>query len=809
MSRKTKITALPALPPNVDPQLKPILHAIKEALEVQVGHRGERLDKAVTFRDLTESGMAGIRFDSIGEGQLLPITNPGDQSTPPVPHTLAANGTFTNVLLSWQGGFRHPLVAATEVFRNTTDNLLTASFIGATSAHLYVDVVEPGTTHYYWVRFRSPAGVVSAFNATDGTSATTNIKVSDLLTDLNDAIGQTHLSTALSTEIDAIAINGTSISTEVTNRIAAIAGEAATRLADINAEILARTTGDGTLQGNIDTVSATVTTQGTNITGTANAVGALVIRVTDNEGDISTNATDITALETTVNDSTTGVAATASGLSTLETTVTTQGTATTTNATDITALETTVNDSTTGVAASASGLSNLTTTVSNQGGAITAQASAITTLGSTVGGNSASILSHTGSINGISAEQYVKLDVNGNVAGYGIYNSASGSEFAVNANVFKIANGASRVVPFSVVNGSTYINTALIADASIDVAKISNLTVDMAQVTGTLTANKIGAGLITSDKISAAGISADKITMDGNIEFANNNSGVQFGKTSLGDTQAGAFFGRSGGVAGFSIASSTSGIYADSAGTVALNNVRLYSGVAGTPFEYPNTGTYTANISNLTSSISVIIIGGGGGACNNATSGTSTGNTYKRAGTSGTASYIKWYSGLNGTGTLLGTYTGTGGAGLAAGSVGSNTSYASGTTGQASSKAAGGSAGTYGYNYSGALPGNGSFGSGGGGAANGSTSSGTPNAPVNQVAGAGGTISQLLTKPSGAQSIKIHVGTGGTGGAAFPAAIIYAGGNGGNGFVSYADPNSGGIEIDLTAILNRLTALEA
>jgi hypothetical protein len=27
--------------------------------------------------------------------------------------------------------------------------------------------------------------------------------------------------------------------------------------------------------------------------------------------------------------------------------------------------------------------------------------------------------------------------------------------------------------------------------------------------------------------------------------------------------------------------------------------------------------------------------------------------------------------------------------------------------------------------------------------------------------------------------------------------------------VSYADPNSGGIEIDLTAILNRLTALEA
>ena len=296
--------------------------------------------------------------------------------------------------------------------------------------------------------------------------------------------------------------------------------------------------------------------------------------------------------------------------------------------------------------------------------------------------------------------------------------------------------------------------------------------------------------------------------MDGNIEFANTSSGVQFGKGSLGDTTAGAFFGRSGNVAGFNISSSTSGIYADSTGQVALNNVRLYSGVAGDPFEYPNTGTYTANISSLTTAISVIIIGGGGAACNNA-SGASSGIPYQRAGTSGTASYIKWYSGQNGTGTLLGTYTGTGGAGLAAGSVGSNTSSAAGTTGQASSKAAGGSGGTYGYNYSGTLPTSGTFGSGGGGAANGSTSSGTPNAPVNQTAGAGGTISQLLNKPSGAQSIEIHVGTGGTGGAAFPAAIIYAGGNGGDGFVSYADPNSGGIEIDLAAILNRLTALEA
>ena len=368
--------------------------------------------------------------------------------------------------------------------------------------------------------------------------------------------------------------------------------------------------------------------------------------------------------------------------------------------------------------------------------------------------------------------------------------------------------------PFNATAGTvastSTINDA-IPDATINVAKIANLVVDMASVTGTLTASQVSAGLITSNMVDTAGISADKITMDGNIEFANTQSGVQFGKTSLGDSQAGAFFGRSGGVAGFNISSSTSGIYADSAGQVALNNVRLYTGSAGSAAEFPNPGTFTLNISSISTSISVIIIGGGGGSCNaGATSFAGTG--WIRAGTSGTASNIKWYSGLNGTGSVLGTYTAAGGAGTAGGSVASNTSSAAGYAGQASSKAAGGSGG----NYSGGAGGHGTFGSGGGGPAGSDTYNGSTNAPVNVSAAAGATVSQLITKPSGAQSVKLFVGTGGTGGQGFSQFIggngnvqganVGAGGNGGNGFVSVADPNSGGIEVDLLSIVNRLTA---
>ena len=369
--------------------------------------------------------------------------------------------------------------------------------------------------------------------------------------------------------------------------------------------------------------------------------------------------------------------------------------------------------------------------------------------------------------------------------------------------------------PFNATAGTVAVTSSIndaTPTASIDVAKIANLTVDLAQVTGTLTANQVSAGLITSNMVDAAGISADKITIDGNIEFANTSSGVQFGKTSLGDSQAGAFFGRSGGTAGFSISSSTSGIYADSTGQVSLNNVRLYSGSAGSAAEYPNPGTYTANISAQSTSIYAIVIGGGGGSSNNA-SGTLGGG---QSGSSGTASYIQWMSGLNGGGSVLATYNAAGGAGLSHGQVASNISSAGGAAGMPSSKAAGGAGGS----SNGGAGSAGTFGSGGGGGGGNSGSGNTGNAPVTGRAAAGATVSQLISKPSNAQSVRMFVGTGGTGGAGqsqtyndntgnYNGFSLQPGGAGGNGFVSIADPNSGGIEVDLLSILTRLTALEA
>ena len=327
-------------------------------------------------------------------------------------------------------------------------------------------------------------------------------------------------------------------------------------------------------------------------------------------------------------------------------------------------------------------------------------------------------------------------------------------------------------------------------------------------VSNSITAGQIATNAITADKVAADAITADKIVMDGNIEFANTSSGVQFGKQALGDTAAGAFFGRSGGIAGFNISSASSGIYADSSGTVALNNVRLYTGAAGSAAEYTLPGTYTSNISAQSTSIAVVIVGGGGGSSNNA-SGTLGGG---HSGNAGTSSWVKWYSGLNGSGSVLGTYIGAGGAGLGWGQVASNTSYAGGAAGMPSSQAAGGAGGGSG----GGSPQAGTRGSGGGGAG-GSGNYQTGNAPVTGRAAAGQTYSQLINKPSNAQSVKIFVGTGGIGGEGqamhyndnngnWSGFSLVAGANGGDGYVSIADPNSGGIEVDLLSIVNRLNA---
>ena len=53
-----KKVTIPRVPAKVDKELRPFLTAVAEAVQVSTGQRGNELDKAVTFRDLTDQGFA-------------------------------------------------------------------------------------------------------------------------------------------------------------------------------------------------------------------------------------------------------------------------------------------------------------------------------------------------------------------------------------------------------------------------------------------------------------------------------------------------------------------------------------------------------------------------------------------------------------------------------------------------------------------------------------------------------------------------------------------------------------------------------
>jgi len=465
--------------------------------------------------------------------------------------------------------------------------------------------------------------------------------------------------------------------------------------------------------------------------------------------------------------------------------------------------------------AMASSITQLTATVGDNTGSIsqeaitragadTAMSGLITDVTSTVGNHTTSIGTQTTSIDGIKAQYSVTInDSSGNVSGFGlvsdIIDGVATSAFTVDADQFAV--GTDGNYPFVYYATDTTINkngisTVVPAGAYLD-------------------ANYIGANEIN----------ADKIVIDDNIEFTGSTSGIVFGKTSLADTNEGSFYGRSldasgNPISGFYISSATSSIYADTAGNLSLNNVKLFTGSAGSKTEFDTTGTHTANLSTLTTVLSVVVVGGGAGACTNGVPSVAAGSNV--GGAAGTDSWLEFYDADDGGGTIIGSrITATGGAATSH-SVASNTSTASGYSGIASSQPSSSGAGGGSYwstsltQFNASPPSSGALGGGGGGAGS-QGRNGSATAPVNVSAASGSTVSQQVTVPSGALSVKIFIGSGGLGGvpsasqygSAGSWSYVHSGGNGGNGYASIADPNSGGIEVDLLDLLSRIEALEA
>ena len=165
----TKLPAIPPIPSNVDPQLKTYLNAVDEALKVRLGTVGDPKDRAITVRELIDSGLAENFLEepfNLDAGTpphtFVPIGGLVDLAVPPDVTSFSGTGAFQKIILSWDltqfGNF-----AFTEVWRHTSNDIGSAIRVDTTRAQVWVDTVDFGANFYYWVRHISTSNIVGQF----------------------------------------------------------------------------------------------------------------------------------------------------------------------------------------------------------------------------------------------------------------------------------------------------------------------------------------------------------------------------------------------------------------------------------------------------------------------------------------------------------------------------------------------------------------------------------------------------------------------------------------------------------------------
>jgi hypothetical protein len=188
----TKVPALKNIPPKIDRELRDTLESMREAQEIRLGRRGDPLDRAVTLRELIESGLAKRLserpFDPNGLIDFIPNDDQkGDLTIPPAPTGLEASGAFTEIIVTWNPA-QYSNHAFTEVWRSRDDEVGTATLITTTASFIITDPVGYDQTYFYWVRFVSTSNVRGPFNRTNGTKATTVENIAEVMGQLSETL---------------------------------------------------------------------------------------------------------------------------------------------------------------------------------------------------------------------------------------------------------------------------------------------------------------------------------------------------------------------------------------------------------------------------------------------------------------------------------------------------------------------------------------------------------------------------------------------------------------------------------------------
>ena len=103
-SNPTTIPGISKPPADVSPALRRYLESLSETIEIRLGRRGDPRDRAITLRELIDSGLAtelaGRPFNPNGGGGTT-FEPPYDSTVPPIPTGFTANGGSAIVTLFW------------------------------------------------------------------------------------------------------------------------------------------------------------------------------------------------------------------------------------------------------------------------------------------------------------------------------------------------------------------------------------------------------------------------------------------------------------------------------------------------------------------------------------------------------------------------------------------------------------------------------------------------------------------------------------------------------------------------------------
>jgi len=308
----------------------------------------------------------------------------------------------------------------------------------------------------------------------EGTITSHTSDITTLQSDLTTAEGNITTNatgiSGLTTRVTAAEGNITTNATDIT-ALETTVNDASTGVAATASGLSALTTRVTTAENDIDTNSSAVTTLDASFTQDVN----YRTKISDESANLLTTEGDV---DVELEELTDFVSGSSAAVQALDVRTTASEDNITTQASQITALESTVNDPTTGVDVTAAGLSSLSTSVSVIDGQVSSISQDLTSLTTRVGDNETSISTQSTSIDGIEAQYTVKIDNNGRVAGFGLASTLptdttdpAFSEFVVIADQFSIVDPASTALapiqPFTVTSQKIFLGTDVQVDGDL------------------------------------------------------------------------------------------------------------------------------------------------------------------------------------------------------------------------------------------------------------------------------------------------------------------------------------------------------